>query len=119
VQRPDIADLKQLNVDKRTPERWFNTAAFRAPAAYTIGNSPRWFPNLRFGPTKHADVSVAKNFVFRERWKAQLRGEFFNITNTPQFGRADTNLASGSFGTVGGTTNVGPRNVQLSLKLSF
>jgi hypothetical protein len=119
VQRPDIADLKQLEVPERTPARWFNTAAFRAPAPYTIGNSPRWFPNLRFGEAKHADVAIMKNFIIRERWKAQLRGEFFNITNTPQFGRADTNIASGSFGSVGGTTNVGPRNVQLSLKVSF
>jgi hypothetical protein len=41
------------------------------------------------------------------------------MTHTPQFGRADTNTASGAFGTVGGTTNVGPRNTQLSLKLHF
>ncbi len=60
-----------------------------------------------------------KNFLWRERVKAQLRGEFFNAFNTPQFGRADTNLASASFGTVSGTTNVGPRNVQLGLKVSF
>jgi hypothetical protein len=40
------------------------------------------------------------------------------LTNTPQFGGADTNLASGGFGTVSFTANT-PRNIQLGLKITF
>jgi hypothetical protein len=119
VQRPNIANLKDAKLDNPTPDRWFNTAAFSRPGTYEIGNAPRWFPNVRFGPTRHADIALLKNFRFFETWKAQLRGEFFNITNTPQFARANTDISSGDFGRVSGTTNVGPRNIQLGLRIQF
>jgi hypothetical protein len=119
VQRPNIANLNDAELENPTPDRWFNTAAFTRPGTYEIGNAPRWFPNVRFGPTRHADIALLKNFRFLETWKAQLRGEFFNITNTPQFGRANTDISSGDFGRVSGTTNVGPRNIQLGLRVQF
>jgi hypothetical protein len=118
IQRPNVSDLKILQ-PTQNPDRWFNTAAFTAPAAYTIGNAPRYFPNLRTRPTKEADIALMKNFPIREKWRAQFRAEFFNLTNRPQYGAADTNLASASFGKVSGTTNVGPRNIQIGLKVSF
>lgn len=119
VQRPNVADLKAAAVDNPTPNRWFNTDSFSQPAAFTMGNAPRWIPNIRFGPTNHADLAILKNFRFMERIKAQFRAEMFNFTNTPQFGRANTTVGSSAFGTVTGTTNVGPRNVQLGLRLQF
>jgi hypothetical protein len=119
VQRPSIGNLNDLNVDNRTPERWFNASALSAPGEFELGNAPRWIPNLRFGPTQHADIAILKNFLVGERVKVQLRGEFFNITNTPQFGRANTALGNPNIGQVTGTTNVGPRNTQLGLRISF
>src|SRR5262249_13241200 len=119
VQRPNVADLKTAALENPIPERWFNTAAFTAPGTYEIGNMTRWSPNIRFGPTKQADFAILKNFRFRERWKAQFRGEMFNMTNTPQFGRANTTVGSSDFGKVSGTTNVGPRNIQLGLRIQF
>jgi hypothetical protein len=119
VQRPNVADLKQAAVDSPTPDQWFNQSAFTRPGTYEIGNAPRWVPNIRFGPTRHADLAILKNFRWGERWKIQFRGEMFNLTNTPQFGRANTDISSGDFGKVTGTTNVGPRNVQLGLRVQF
>jgi hypothetical protein len=119
VQRPNVADLKSAAVDNPTPDRWFNTAAFTTPAAFTMGDAPRWIPNIRFGPTNHADLAILKNFQFLERFKAQFRAEMFNFTNTPQFGRANTTVGDGNFGRVSGTTNVGPRNIQLGLRIQF
>ncbi len=118
VQRPNIANLKDLDISTRTPERWFNTTALTQPAPFTIGGAPRWIPNLRFDTARYSDFALMKNFRYRERLRIQFRGEFFNVTNTPQFGRADTNLASGSFGSVSGTINP-PRNVQAALKIEF
>ncbi len=118
VQRPNIANLNDLGVANRTPERWFNTTAFTAPAPFTVGSAPRWFPNLRFDWVRNADVALMKRFRYKERISAQFRAEAFNLFNTPQFGRADTNLASGSFGSVSSTINP-PRNLQLALKLEF
>jgi len=119
TQRPNIANLKDAQLAAPIPDRWFNTAAFTAPAVYTVGSAPRWVPNIRYGATRHSDIAVMKRFRIGERIRSQFRAEFFNAFNRPQFGRADTSLASGSFGRVGGTTNVGPRNIQLGLKIDF
>lgn len=119
TQRPNVADLKVAAVDNPTPDRWFNTEAFTSPGTFEIGNAPRWIPNIRFGPTKHADLAILKNFRWREQLKIQFRGEMFNVTNTPQFGRASTTLGNTDYGRVTGTTNVGPRNIQLGLRVQF
>jgi len=119
VQRPNVADLKTAAVENPDPNRWFNTAAFTRPGNYELSSTTRWVSNIRFGPTNHADVAILKNFRFMERFKAQFRVEMFNLTNTPQFGRANTDISSPNFGVVTGTTNVGPRNVQLGLRIQF
>ena len=119
VQRPNVADLKTAAIDSPVPDHWFNQNAFVAPGTYELGSMTRWVPNIRFGPTRHADVAILKNFRFLERFKAQFRAEMFNITNTPQFGRANTTVGSADFGKVSGTTNVGPRNIQLGLRIQF
>ena len=108
-----------MTVANQTPEHWFNTAAFSAPAPYTIGNSPRRLNELRVGSQKNADVAVAKDFTVRDRIKVQFRVEAFNLTHTPQFGWPDTAFGSTTFGVVSGTMNVGPRNVQFGLKVDF
>ena len=119
IQRPNVADLQTAKVDSPKPDRWFNTAAFTAPGTYEIGNATRWVPTIRFGPTNHADFAILKNFRFLERFKAQFRAEMFNMTNTPQFARANTTFGSPDFGRVTGTTNVGPRNIQMGLRIQF
>ncbi|MGH9627305.1 MAG: hypothetical protein ACRD7E_02925, partial [Bryobacteraceae bacterium] len=119
IQRPDVADLETAAVSNPTPDRWFNTDAFTAPGRFQIGNAPRWIPNIRFGPTRHADLAILKNFRWGERWEMQFRGEMFNVTNSPQFGRANTTVGNPDFGRVSGTTNIGPRNVQLGLRIQF
>jgi hypothetical protein len=119
TQLPDLADARLIPVDNRAPERWFNTAAFKAPAPYMVGSAPRRVNELRADWMRHADLSLMKNFRFRERIRVQLRAEFFNITNTPQFGWPDTGFGSNTFGVVSGTMNLSPRNVQFGLKVDF
>ncbi|MFN9300009.1 MAG: TonB-dependent receptor domain-containing protein [Acidobacteriota bacterium] len=119
VQRPNVADLKAAAVSNPTPDKWFNQSAFTRPGNFEMGNMTRWAPNIRFGPTNHADVAILKNVRFRERFKVQFRAEMFNMTNTPQFARANTDISSPNFGVVTGTTNVGPRNIQLGLRVQF
>ena len=92
---------------------------YRAGHVRNRQHAPRWVPNIRFGATRHADVAILKNFRFFETWKAQFRAEMFNMTNTPQFGRANTTLGNADFGRVSGTTNIGPRNIQLGLRIQF
>ncbi len=119
VQLPDIKNGNDVAVDRRTPDRWFNTAAFTAPAPFTVGNSPRRLPLLTAAQQKNADVSLMKNFRWRERVRVQFRAEAFNLTNTPQFGWPDTAFGSNTFGVVSSTMNIGPRNIQFGLKADF
>jgi len=53
-----------------------------------------------------------------ERFNLQYRAEFFNITNTPQFGLPNDAIGNPNAGVI--TSIVGnPRQVQMGLRLSF
>lgn len=64
-------------IDVRTPERWFNTSAFRVPAAFTFGNSGR--NTLRTDGLVNWDFSVYKQFPIQETKQLELRGEFYDF----------------------------------------
>jgi hypothetical protein len=119
ILEPRVENLKDLNVSSRIPEKWFNTDAARQPAPFTIGNAPRYIPNLRADGTHHADVNIAKNFSVRERIRIQFRGEMYNLTNSPQFAPPGLTVGAADFGQVNNTRLVGPRNIQFGLKVLF
>jgi hypothetical protein len=100
-------------------DRYFDTSQFSANDLYTFGNAPRLMPNLRAPGPKNLDLSVFKNFPIREWYKLQLRVEFFNLPNRPQFGLPTTGFSlQQAWGVINSQVN-NPRNVQLALKLSF
>jgi len=65
------------------------------------------------------DVSMFKQFVIRERFNFEIRGEFFNVLNTPNFGGPGTSLGSTTFGTVTQTQANDPRIGQLTGRVNF
>jgi hypothetical protein len=113
-QRPDRIASGVL--DHPTINEWFDTSAFVLNAPYTWGNSGR---NILYtdGLTVW-DASLLRNFSIREGMRLQLRGEFFNALNHPDFGGPVTNFSSGNFGKVFGTRNA-PRIGQVALKFIF
>ncbi len=69
------------------------------PAPGTFGNMKR---NIIYGPGYvNLDFSLIKKFQLTERFGLELRGEFFNILNHPNFADPDHDLSDGSAGTVG------------------
>jgi Carboxypeptidase regulatory-like domain len=67
----------------RTPNGWFNPAAFQAPAAGAVGNLSR---DSLIGPgLGDLDLSAAKSIGLGERVHAQFRAEYFNILNRANF----------------------------------
>jgi hypothetical protein len=48
----------------------------------------------------------------------QMRGEAFNLTNTPEFENPDTNFQSSTFGRILTQRNA-PRQMQVSMRLVF
>jgi Carboxypeptidase regulatory-like domain/TonB dependent receptor/TonB-dependent Receptor Plug Domain len=102
----------------------FNPNCFApAPAVaggVLVGNSGR---NRFYGPgLTTVDFSLFKNFSVRERFKAQFRGEFFNILNHPNFAApnflndANNSIGAGNAGVIG-STSTSSRQIQLGLKL--
>jgi len=119
AQYPNLNHASEVKVDRRTPERWFNTTAFMAPPPYTIGTMPRRITELRAAGMKHLDLAAMKIIRAGENWRVQFRAEFFNLTNTAQFAEPNASFGSSTFGQVSGTFGAGPRNIQLGLRLDF
>jgi hypothetical protein len=96
---------------------YFNTAAFTPNLLGTFGNTGR---NLLKGPGMDSwDISMMKNFPFRERYNVQFRWEMYNAFNHPNFGLPDTTVTDPNFGQINSIGPVAPRVMQAALKLSF
>ncbi len=116
-QRPDSSG-QDAQLANRSIDRWFDTTQFRVAPNYTFGNLSRTHSVLRKDWTRNIDFSMFKNIRFTERFNLQLRGEAFNLANTPLFGNPNNNVESGAFATITGQDNP-PRSVQIGLKLLF
>jgi hypothetical protein len=102
-------------LDNPTPERFWNTAAFRVPQQYTFGNSGRGV--LDNPGINNFDLSLMKNFRLFEAHSLQVRAEFFNAWNHPQFNAPNFNVDNVNFGRI---TSARPeRQIQLGLRYQF
>jgi hypothetical protein len=111
------------NAFTRAPEAPFGTSL----ADQDFGNSGVGFTR---GPGQHnMDMAVERAFPIREAGSFRFRTEFFNVTNTPQFGNPSQYLgytdptlanptASSTFGKIFGTV-ANPRIVQFAAKYVF
>lgn len=96
---------------------WFSTSAFAQPTGSGVaGNTGR---NFISGPGfVNLDASLVKMISFGERFRFELRGEAFGVTNTPQFSNPGTDFtAPATFGHITGAG--GGRTMQLGAKLDF
>jgi len=104
-----------------TLSEWFNVSCFSQPAPGQLGNANRTPVS---GPDfVNTDFSIIKHFVPREGMRVDLRTEFFNLFNHPQFGAPGGNAAgadfnSPTFAVINYTVN-NPRLLQFAMKLTF
>jgi hypothetical protein len=98
--------------------KWFDTSAFVTQTKGTPGNERS---DSVYGPhVRVLNISLLKSIPLTERLKLQFRGEFFNITNTPNFGLPANGMTTPSFGVISSTAgNMTPRQMQFALKLLF
>ncbi|HEY2018960.1 MAG TPA: carboxypeptidase regulatory-like domain-containing protein, partial [Bryobacteraceae bacterium] len=133
LDRPNVVAPDQVHAPPASdPMYWFNPAAFQCAgsnAACTLfsgqfGNLGR---NSVYGPGQiNIDMALTRRFPVKERWKLDLRADFFNILNHANLGNPITSLSSGTFGQItgyyqglnaaGGNT---PRVIQMAVKLYF
>jgi hypothetical protein len=122
-QRPDVVCPQvssgiSYHAAAATGASVFNMSCFAAPADQVAGNAPRYFSNLRSDGVHNEDLSLSKEFVVREGMKLQVRGEFFNFTNTPRFNVPGTGFGGTQFGLV--TSTLGsPRHMQVGARFEF
>lgn len=100
----------------RTPQEWFNPAAFATPPAYTFGNVGR---NSVYGPSLQTmDVALARSLQIKEKTTFQFRFEAFNALNKTNLGTPNRYVNEPQFGTITMAMTPG-REIQLSGRLSF
>jgi carboxypeptidase family protein len=87
-----------------------------APTAGTFGVQPR--NSLRNPGAWYFDVGLRKNFTITEKTKLQFRVEAFDVLNHPNWGGANGNPTSASFGLITGKTG-DARQIQVALKFIF
>ncbi len=112
--RPDLLHDAALS-SGQSITHWFDTSAYAAPAPYTFGNSPR--SGLRGAPLVTTDVTLEKSFHFKERWRFDLRGEFYNLLNHANFNIPGATLGAADFGVV--TSARSGRQAQLAGRVSW
>jgi Carboxypeptidase regulatory-like domain len=110
--RPDqIGDPN--DVEDRSIDRFFNTAAFSPAAPFRWGTAGR---NTVIGPgINNWDFSIFKGFSFDEHKILQFRAEFFNLLNHPEFAFPGSAIGTAQFGRISATSR-DPRDIQMSLK---
>jgi TonB dependent receptor len=114
--RPELVGEAYPEGFKRTPQRWFNTAAFAVPPPFTFGNLGR---NALLGPRFQSwDFGLYKNILIREGLRLQFRSEFFNAFNNVNFGNPAGVLGNPDFGQIS-TTVTPQRQIQFGLKLIY
>jgi outer membrane receptor protein involved in Fe transport len=112
-QRPNMSGDPNQNAP-HTPNQWFDTSVFTAPAAFTFGNEPR---SSITGPGfESVNATLSRRVRFGTR-SLELRAEVFNLLNHANFLLPVTNFNSVSFGQVQAAQD--PREFQFGIKFHF
>jgi hypothetical protein len=128
--RPNVIGEPELPAGERSPDRWFNTAAFArnvVDGTTLPGNAGR---NIIRGPRYvNLDLGFAKSVPVASGLRAQVRVEVFNVLNRPHFALPVLDMSDPAFGKITHTrnpTNLGStatsfasRMIQLGVKLEF
>ncbi len=113
--RPNRIADGNLDSGARTVDRWFDTAAFTNPADFQLGNAGR---NVLTAPGFfNLDATLGKRIRLTERVRMQLRGEFFNLTNTVNLGAPNNFLGNPNFGRI--MSSRAARQIQVGARVQF
>jgi len=112
-----------LHYNSHNADSAFDTKQFDTVSSEQLSNNIRLFPsmfnNIRQDGSNTMDASLIKNTKLLESVHLQLRVEFFNVWNHPEFNAPDTNPTSSTFGKITSQANDIGRVGQLSLRLVF
>ncbi len=111
--RPNL--IGDPNITNPDPAQWIDPQAFSFPAFGTFGNAGR---NVIQGPPlSNVNFSLLKEISVGEQATLQLRAEFFNLFNTPNFAEPNIFFGTPGFGRILSARD--GRELQFGLKLLF
>ncbi len=124
IDRPNITARPATSGAIGPGTTFFNVNAFAQQTYGTPGNERR---NQLFGPhLRRGDLSLFKTVSLRDSLRLELRAECINFTNTPNFSKPASTIASyasltaGGFGSVTSTLpGYSGRQFQFAARLSF
>lgn len=96
-----------------------NLPAFQANPQFTLAPPVGPYLNIRELVHPLTDISVFKRFIIHDATSFEIRGEFFNVMNTPNFGAPGTTPGSTSYGYISLTQVNDPRLTQLTARINF
>jgi len=111
-----VSPVTSGSFDQRL-NNYINPAAFSAAPQLTFGNVGRTI-DMRGPGQANWDLSVFKNVVVGERFKAQFRCEALNAFNTPLFYGPSVSFGRSSFGKITSQANFSWQ-LQLAMRFSF
>lgn len=104
---------------KTNPVPYLNVNAFKEPAAFTYGTTPRdGAYGLKNIGGANESVAVDKTFSLWKHTTLKLRADAFNLFNRTVFGGLNTNISNAAFGEVSTQANQ-PRQLQFEAYLNF
>ena len=116
--RPNLIGDPNLGSGQRSGEKWFNPNAFaNTPKDPVLGFGNAGRNIVRAGGVNNWDVSIFKNFPFKERFSFQYRAEMFNFFNHTQWDGFLTSFGSAGFGYANSARDA--RVIQMGLKFYF
>ena len=112
----DSVSGRAVGADNLGNSAGFAGQVFFNPGAGEVGNLPIMIFD---GPSQfRVDLALSKRIRLTDRYRVELKGEAFNLTNTPSFFRGDMDINSTTFGRLT-QVNVASRVIQLSARLEF
>jgi len=127
LQRPNLSgqpvqttgdDLDRIATADHPSAAWISAAGYANPGLGAFGNAPRTDGDNRYQFRQNTDAVFTKAFSFSRTQSGEVRFEILNLTNTPKFGGANTDISSSAFGLI--TTSRGfSRILQLSFRYKF
>ena len=115
------------SLDTSTPQRWFDTAAYRLPPYIdpSASRPTRQFGSAGigtvYGPRLFSyDMTAQKSFAVTEKLRLRLRAQAYNLFNHPVLGNPDLEQTSVTFGQIRtSNANYTPRSLQLGVRFEF
>jgi hypothetical protein len=96
---------------------FLNREAFAVPAPFTLGTLGVVLPNIRTFGNRGEDFSLIRRLPIKERRRAELRADFFNLLNHRNLGDPIADLSNPNFGRI--TGQGAARVIQLGLRFEF